>query len=75
MRSVHGSNSFRQGRAFCRTEDEDVSAAVAAAFRESGIVVRENFGDDRVLREDAERRADDLLERRRTQTALRRRSR
>jgi dihydrolipoamide dehydrogenase len=26
------------------TEDEDVSAAVAAAFRESGIVVRENFG-------------------------------
>jgi pyruvate/2-oxoglutarate dehydrogenase complex dihydrolipoamide dehydrogenase (E3) component len=25
-------------------EDEDVSAAVAAAFRESGIVVRENFG-------------------------------
>jgi dihydrolipoamide dehydrogenase len=26
------------------TEDEDVSAAVAAAFRQSGIVVRENFG-------------------------------
>src|SRR5436305_677673 len=26
------------------TEDEEVSAAVAAAFRESGIVVRENFG-------------------------------
>ena len=26
------------------TEDEDVSAAVAAAFRESGIVVRESFG-------------------------------
>ena len=26
------------------TEDEDVSTVVAAAFRESGIVVRENFG-------------------------------
>src|SRR6185369_6727938 len=26
------------------TEDEDVSAAVATAFRESGIDVRENFG-------------------------------
>jgi dihydrolipoamide dehydrogenase len=26
------------------TEDEDVSVAVAAAFRESGMVVRENFG-------------------------------
>ncbi len=26
------------------TEDEDVAAAVARAFRESGIVVRENFG-------------------------------
>jgi pyruvate/2-oxoglutarate dehydrogenase complex dihydrolipoamide dehydrogenase (E3) component len=26
------------------TEDEEVSEAVAAAFRESGIVVRENFG-------------------------------
>src|SRR5262249_17149694 len=26
------------------TEDEDVSAAVAAAFRQAGIVVRENFG-------------------------------
>jgi pyruvate/2-oxoglutarate dehydrogenase complex dihydrolipoamide dehydrogenase (E3) component len=27
------------------TEDEDVSTAVAAAFREAGIVVRENFGE------------------------------
>ncbi len=26
------------------TEDEDIAAAVAAAFRESGIVVREDFG-------------------------------
>jgi pyruvate/2-oxoglutarate dehydrogenase complex dihydrolipoamide dehydrogenase (E3) component len=26
------------------TEDEDVSAAVAAAFRRSGMIVRENFG-------------------------------
>jgi dihydrolipoamide dehydrogenase len=26
------------------TEDEDIAAAAAAAFRESGIVVRENFG-------------------------------
>ena len=26
------------------TEDEDVSAVVATAFREAGMVVRENFG-------------------------------
>ena len=38
------SSSSRPARASCSTEDEDVSAAVAAAFRESGIVVRENFG-------------------------------
>jgi pyruvate/2-oxoglutarate dehydrogenase complex dihydrolipoamide dehydrogenase (E3) component len=36
---------FQAGRRILPTEDEDVSAAVAAAFRESGIVVRENFGD------------------------------
>jgi pyruvate/2-oxoglutarate dehydrogenase complex dihydrolipoamide dehydrogenase (E3) component len=27
-----------------RTEDEDVSEAVAAAFKSAGVVVRENFG-------------------------------
>ena len=36
---------FQAGPRILPTEDEDVSAAVAAAFRESGIVVREDFGD------------------------------
>jgi pyruvate/2-oxoglutarate dehydrogenase complex dihydrolipoamide dehydrogenase (E3) component len=35
---------FQAGPRIVPTEDEDVSAAVAAAFRKSGIVVRENFG-------------------------------
>ena len=35
---------FEAGPRILSTEDEDVSAAVAAAFRESGIVVHENFG-------------------------------
>jgi dihydrolipoamide dehydrogenase len=35
---------FHAGPRILPTEDEDVSAAVAAAFRDSGIVVRENFG-------------------------------
>ena len=35
---------FQAGQRILPTEDEDVSAAVAAAFRESGIGVRENFG-------------------------------
>ncbi len=35
---------FEAGSRILPTEDEDVSAAVAAAFRESGMVVRENFG-------------------------------
>ena len=36
---------FQAGPRILPTEDEDVSAAVAAAFSESGIVVRENFGE------------------------------
>ncbi len=36
---------FQAGPRILPTEDEDVSAAVAAAFRGSGIVVREDFGD------------------------------
>ena len=36
---------FQAGRRILPSEDEDVSAAVASAFRESGIVLRENFGD------------------------------
>jgi pyruvate/2-oxoglutarate dehydrogenase complex dihydrolipoamide dehydrogenase (E3) component len=36
---------FQAGPRILPTEDEDVSSAVAAAFRESGIVVREDFGD------------------------------
>lgn len=35
---------FQAGPRILATEDEDVSAAVAAAFRESGMVVREHFG-------------------------------
>lgn len=35
---------FQAGPRILPTEDEDVSIAVAAAFRESGIVVREKFG-------------------------------
>ena len=36
---------FQAGPRILPTEDEDVSAAVAAAFREAGIAVRESFGD------------------------------
>jgi pyruvate/2-oxoglutarate dehydrogenase complex dihydrolipoamide dehydrogenase (E3) component len=35
---------FHTGSRIVPTEDEEVSAAVAAAFRDSGIDVRENFG-------------------------------
>jgi len=35
---------FQAGPRILPTEDEDVSAAVAAAFRESGIAVHEDFG-------------------------------
>jgi pyruvate/2-oxoglutarate dehydrogenase complex dihydrolipoamide dehydrogenase (E3) component len=35
---------FQAGPRILPTEDEDVSSAVAAAFRESGMVVREAFG-------------------------------
>ncbi|MGH7000798.1 MAG: dihydrolipoyl dehydrogenase family protein, partial [Stellaceae bacterium] len=35
---------FQSGPRILMTEDEDISTAVTAAFRESGIVVRENFG-------------------------------
>ena len=35
---------FQTGPRILSTEDEDVSKAVAAAFRESGIVIHENFG-------------------------------
>jgi dihydrolipoamide dehydrogenase len=35
---------FQAGPRILPTEDEDVSAAVAAAFRASGMVVREDFG-------------------------------
>jgi len=36
---------FHSGPRIIPTEDEDVSAAVAAAFRAAGIVVRESFGE------------------------------
>jgi dihydrolipoamide dehydrogenase len=35
---------FEAGPRILRTEDEDVSAAVASGFRAAGIAVRENFG-------------------------------
>ena len=35
---------FQTGPRILPSEDEDVSAAVSAAFRESGVVVHENFG-------------------------------
>jgi len=35
---------FQAGPRILPTEDEDVSAVVAATFRESGMIVRENFG-------------------------------
>ena len=35
---------FESGSRILRTEDEDVSTAVTAAFRENGVVVHENFG-------------------------------
>jgi len=35
---------FQSGNRILTAEDEDVSAAVAAAFRKSGIVIREGFG-------------------------------
>ena len=44
MHLAHASNSSRQAPESCRTEDEDVAASVAAAFREADMVVRENFG-------------------------------
>jgi pyruvate/2-oxoglutarate dehydrogenase complex dihydrolipoamide dehydrogenase (E3) component len=36
---------FQSGPRIIPTEDEDVSAAVAAAFRERGVVVHESFGE------------------------------
>jgi dihydrolipoamide dehydrogenase len=36
---------FERGPRILSTEDEDVSAAIAAGFRKTGIIVRENFGD------------------------------
>ena len=35
---------FEVGPRILPTEDEDISAAIASAFRESGIIVRESFG-------------------------------
>jgi pyruvate/2-oxoglutarate dehydrogenase complex dihydrolipoamide dehydrogenase (E3) component len=36
---------FHRGPRILPTEDEDISAAVASAFRSNGIVVREDFGE------------------------------
>ena len=65
---------FQAGPRILSTEDEDVSAAVAAAFRESGMRGARELRDDRVVREDAGWRADELREGRRPAAAPRRRS-
>ena len=57
---------FQAGPRILPTEDEEVSAAVAAAFRASGITVSEDFGIDRVVRTDNGRRANGVFEGRRT---------
>lgn len=45
---------FQAGERIIPTEDEDVSDAVAQAFREDGIIIRENFGTiERFERTDA----------------------
>ena len=36
---------FHRGPRILPTEDEDISAAVASAFRSAGIVVQESFGE------------------------------
>lgn len=36
---------FQSGPRILPTEDEDISAAVAAAFRDAGVIVRESFGE------------------------------
>ncbi len=36
---------FHRGPRIVPTEDEDISAAIASAFRSTGIVVHENFGE------------------------------
>ena len=53
---------FQAGPRILPTEDEDVCAAVAAAFRESGMVVHENFGTIESFEKTPEGRADGLLQ-------------
>ena len=65
---------FQAGPRILPTEDEDVSAVVATAFRESGMIVRENFGAIELVREDHERGADVFHQGWRAATAQRLRS-
>jgi dihydrolipoamide dehydrogenase len=51
---------FEAGPRILATEDESVSAEAAAVFRESGMVVRENFGTIDSF-ENRDRRADELF--------------
>ena len=55
---------FQTGPRILPSEDEDVSAAVAAAFRESGIVVHENFGAVESFEKTPDGGANDLLQER-----------
>ena len=55
---------FQAGPRILLSEDEDVAASVAAAFRDSGIAVREDFGLHQSLRKDAERDRDGVREER-----------
>ena len=60
---------FERGPRILRAEDETVAAAVAAALRESGVTVRERFGDDHVVREDGDGSAHELPQRPRDESA------
>ena len=53
---------FQSGPRIIPTEDEDVSAAVAAAFRERGHRRSRKLRRDRVVRSDARRRSNDVRE-------------
>ena len=55
---------FETGPRILLSEEEEVAAVVATAFRELGILVRREFRRNRVVREDADRRADEFLQER-----------
>ena len=64
---------FHRGPRILPTEDEDISAAVASAFRQAGIAVHGRLRRDRIVREDANWRAYELPQGRRSPAARKRR--